>query len=426
MSIRADVVIVGAGQGGAQTAMALRQLKYEGSVLVIGEEPELPYERPALSKEYLAGDKAFEKMLLRPASFWTERNVEMRLGTRVTSVDATRHVVVTSTGDEIGYGKLVWATGGRPRKLTCSGHDLSGVHYVRDRADVDRMKSEVEEAKEIVVVGAGYIGLEAAAVLRKKEKKVTVLEAQGRVLSRVAGEALSRFFEAEHRDKGVDIRLGVEVVGLDGSEGRVTGVRLKSGEVLPADLVVVGIGIVAAVEPLVAAGAARGSGEAGTRGDLRGGVGDDGVLVDLHGKTNLPDVFAVGDCAAHANPFAAGRTVRLESIQNANDQGTIVAKLIAGTLEEGERYDAVPWFWSNQYDLRLQTVGISTDHDDVVVRGEPSSRTFSVVYLREGKVIALDCVNKTKDYVQGKALVTSGRVVDREKLANPDIVLKDL
>ncbi|MBS2015455.1 MAG: FAD-dependent oxidoreductase [Deltaproteobacteria bacterium] len=415
MSIRADVVIVGAGQGGAQTAMALRQLKYEGSVLVIGEEPELPYERPALSKEYLAGEKAFEKMLLRPATFWAERNVEMRLGARVTSVDVTKHVVVTSAGDEIGYGKLVWAAGGRPRKLTCSGHDLAGVHYVRDRADVDRMKSEVEAAKEVVVVGAGYIGLEAAAVLRKKEKKVTVLEAQGRVLSRVAGEALSRFFEAEHREKGVDIRLGVEVVGLEGADGRVTGVRLKSGEVLPADLVVVGIGIVAAAEPLVAA-AARGSGEAG----------GDGVLVDLHGKTNLPDVFAVGDCAAHANPYAAGRTVRLESIQNANDQGTIVAKVIAGRLEEGERYDAVPWFWSNQYDLRLQTVGISTDHDDVVVRGEPSSRTFSVVYLREGKVIALDCVNKTKDYVQGKALVTSGRVVDREKLANPDVVLKDL
>lgn len=414
MSERADVVIVGAGQGGAQTAMALRQLKYAGSVLVIGEEPELPYERPALSKEYLAGDKAFEKMLLRPATFWAERNVTMRLGHRVTAVDPAKHEITTAAGATIGYGTLVWATGGTPRKLSCHGHELGGVHYVRERADVDKMKAELDGAKNVVVVGAGYIGLEAAAVLRKKEKNVTVLEAQDRVLSRVAGEALSRFFEAEHRAKGVDIRLGVEVVSIEETNGRASGVRLKSGDVLPADLVVVGIGIRAAVEPLIAAGAER------------GGAGSDGVLVDLLGKTTLPDVFAVGDCAAHANPFAAGRVVRLESVQNATDQATVVAKLLSGTLGEGEHYDAVPWFWSNQYDLRLQTVGISTDHDDVVVRGDPAARTFSVVYLRGGKVVALDCINKTKDYVQGKALVTAGNVVDRAKLADADVILKDL
>lgn len=417
MSERADVVIVGAGQGGAQTAMALRQLKYAGSVLVIGEEPELPYERPALSKEYLAGDKAFEKMLLRPATFWAERNVTMRLGHRVTSVDATKHEVSTADGTTIGYGTLVWATGGAPRKLSCHGHELGGVHYVRERADVDKMKAELDTATNVVVVGAGYIGLETAAVLRKKEKNVTVLEAQDRVLSRVAGEALSRFFEAEHRAKGVDIRLGVEVVSIEETNGRASGVRLKSGDVLPADLVVVGIGIRAAVEPLIAAGAER------------GGAGCDGVLVDLLGKTTLPDVYAVGDCAAHANPFAAGRVVRLESVQNATDQATVVAKLLSGTLDEGEHYDAVPWFWSNQYDLRLQTVGISTDHDDVVVRGDPATRTFSIVYLRGGKVVALDCVNKTKDYVQGKALVTAaqaGKIVDRAKLADADVILKDL
>jgi len=414
MSERADVVIVGAGQGGAQTAMALRQLKYAGSVIVIGEEPELPYERPALSKEYLAGDKAFEKMLLRPATFWAERNVTMRLGHRVTAVDPAKHEVTTADGATIGYGTLVWATGGTPRKLSCHGHELGGVHYVRERADVDKMKAELDGATNVVVVGAGYIGLEAAAVLRKKEKNVTVLEAQDRVLSRVAGEALSRFFEAEHRAKGVDIRLGVEVVSIEETNGRASGVRLKSGDVLPADLVVVGIGIRAAVEPLIAAGAER------------GGAGSDGVLVDLLGKTTLPDVFAVGDCAAHANPFAAGRVVRLESVQNATDQATVVAKLLSGTLGEGEHYDAVPWFWSNQYDLRLQTVGISTDHDDVVVRGDPRSRAFSVVYLRGGKVVALDCINKTKDYVQGKALVTAGKTVDRAKLADADVILKDL
>jgi 3-phenylpropionate/trans-cinnamate dioxygenase ferredoxin reductase subunit len=410
MTDRADVVIVGAGQGGAQAAIALRQQKLAGSILVVGAEPELPYERPALSKEYLAGEKAFEKMLLRPPAFWAERNVELRLGRRVVEVDAERHEVRTEDGTTIGYGKLVWATGGRPRRLGCDGHDLAGVHTVRDRAGVDRMRAELETASQIVVVGGGYIGLEAAAVLRKKEKRVTVLEAQGRVLSRVAGEALSRFFEREHRAHGVDLRLGVEVSCIEGKDGRVSGVALASGEVLPADLVVVGVGIVPAVEPLLAAGA----------------EGEDGVNVDLHCRTSLPDVYAVGDCAAHANVHAAGRVVRLESIQNATDQATIAAKSIAGTLGPGERYDAVPWFWSNQYDLRLQTVGLSIDHDDVVVRGDPDTRSFSVVYLRNGKVVALDCVNKTKDYMQGKALVASGHKVDRAKLADLDVLLKDL
>lgn len=414
MTERADVVIVGAGQGGAQAAMALRQLKFAGSIVVFGEEPELPYERPALSKEYLAGDKAFEKMLLRPPAFWAERNVEMRLGKRIVAVDPKAHEVRTADGDTFGYGSLVWATGGKPRVLSCSGHDLGGVHYVRERSDVDKMKKELETATKIVVVGAGYIGLEAAAVLRKKEKHVTVLEAQNRVLARVAGEELSRFFEAEHRAHGVDIRLGVQVVCIEETNGRASGVRLASGDVIPADLVVVGIGITAAVDPLVAAGAER------------GGAGSDGVLVDLLGKTTLPDVYAVGDCAAHPNVYANGRVVRLESIQNANDHATVVAKLLAGTLAEGERYDAVPWFWSNQYDLRLQTVGLSADHDDVVVRGDPATRSFSIVYLRGGKVIALDCVNKTKDYVQGKALIVNGRVVDRAKLADPEVILKDL
>jgi 3-phenylpropionate/trans-cinnamate dioxygenase ferredoxin reductase subunit len=410
MTERADVVIVGAGQGGAQAAIALRQQKLAGSILVIGAEPELPYERPALSKEYLAGEKSFERMLLRPPAFWAERNVELRLGRRVVEVDAERHEVRTDDGATIGYGKLVWATGGRPRRLACGGHDLAGVHTVRDRAGVDRMRAELETASQIVVVGGGYIGLEAAAVLRKKDKRVTVLEAQGRVLSRVAGEALARFFEREHRAHGVDLRLGVEVSCIEEKDGRVSGVVLASGEVLPADLVVVGVGIIPAVEPLLAAGA----------------EGKDGVAVDLHCKTSLPDLYAVGDCAAHANVHAAGRVVRLESIQNATDQATIAAKSIAGTLGPSERYDAVPWFWSNQYDLRLQTVGLSIDHDDVVVRGDPDTRSFSVVYLRGGKVVALDCVNKTKDYMQGKVLVVSGREVDRAKLADPEVLLKDL
>jgi 3-phenylpropionate/trans-cinnamate dioxygenase ferredoxin reductase component len=409
--MNADVVVVGAGQGGAQTAMALRQLKYAGSILVIGAEPELPYERPALSKEYLADTKAFEKMLLRPADFWREKNVEFVLGTRITTVDAKAKEVRSADGRTFGYGSLVWATGGRPRVLPVEGRDLRGIHYVRDRADVDRIKTELADVKDVVVIGAGYIGLEAAAVLRKKEKHVTVLEAQDRVLARVAGEALSRFFEDEHKKQGVDLRLGAQVAAIEGEGGRVTGVKVANGDVLRADLVVVGIGIIAEVDALLAAGAEGGC---------------DGVLVDLVGKTSLPDVYAAGDCAAHANVFGPGGIVRLESIQNANDQATVIAKKLSGTLAEGERYDVVPWFWSNQYDLRLQTVGLSHGHDDVLVRGDVATRSFSVVYLRGGKVIALDCVNKTKDYVQGKMLIASGKIVDRAKLADPEVLLKDL
>ena len=410
MNERADIVIVGAGQGGAHTAISLRQQKFAGSILLIGAEAYLPYERPALSKEYLAGDKTFDALVLRPASYWEEKNVLVRLGARVVSLDAAAHEVRLEDGSVVGYGTLVWATGGSARRLGGAGHALVGVHSVRDRADVDKMKGELETAHAVVIIGGGYIGLEAAAVLRKQGKHVTVLEAESRVLARVAGVALSRFFEAEHRAHGVDLRLDARVMALDEKDGRVCGVRLASGESLPADLVIVGIGIDAAVEPLARAGA----------------VIDNGVVVDLRSKTSLPDVYAVGDCAAHPNVHARGRVVRLESIQNANDQAMIVARSIAGTLGPEERYEAVPWFWSNQYDLRLQTVGLSHGHDEVVVRGAPESRSFSVVYLRSGRVIALDCVNQTKDYLQGKALITKGTVVDRQKLASPDVTLKEL
>jgi 3-phenylpropionate/trans-cinnamate dioxygenase ferredoxin reductase subunit len=404
--MRFDVVIVGAGHGGAQVAVALRTQKFEGSIAIIGDEPELPYERPPLSKEYFAGEKEFERIQIRPAKYWDEREVTMLLNKRVVSVDPAAHSVTTDGGETIGYGKLVWATGGSPRMLPIPGGNLRGVQGVRTRADADAMKAASETAGQIVVIGGGYIGLEAAAVLRKAGKPVILLEALDRVLARVAGEELSRFYEKEHRDHGVDLRLGVQVAAIEG-EDRATGVRLGSGEVIPADLVIVGIGIVPAVEPLIAAGA----------------HGGNGVLVDHHCKTNLADIYAIGDCAAHENDFAEGAVIRLESVQNANDQANVVAKGICG---DEARYHAIPWFWSNQYDLKLQTAGLSTGHDQAVLRGDVASRSFSIVYLRGGKVIALDCVNATKDYVQGRMLVTAGLAATPEQLADVETPLKAL
>lgn len=401
-----DVLIVGAGHGGAQAAIMLRQQKFEGSIAIVGEEPEIPYERPPLSKEYFAGEKPFERILIRPAKFWDEREIKMLLNKRVVAVDPAGHCVSTDSGEAISYGTLIWATGGAPRMLPIPGGNLQGVQGVRTKADADAMKAASEAANQIVVIGGGYIGLEAAAVLSKFGKNVVLLEALPRVLARVAGEPLSRFYEDEHRSHGVGVRLGVTVEAIEGN-GHATGVRLATGEVIPADLVIVGIGIIPAVEPLIAAGAA----------------GSNGVLVDEICRTSLPDIYAIGDCAAHANGFADGSTIRLESVQNANDMANTVAKAICG---DAQPYNAVPWFWSNQYDLKLQTVGLSSGYDETVVRGDPASRSFSVLYLKQGQVIALDCVNAIKDYVQGRALVTGRLKLDKADLADASRPLKEL
>lgn len=403
-----DVLIVGAGHAGAQVASLLRQQKFEGSIVMVGDEPEYPYERPPLSKEYFSGEKTFDRLAIRAPEFWTEHGVEVLLGQRIVAVDALAHRVRTEVGVELGYGSLIWATGGAPRKLNCPGSELAGIHSIRNRADVDQILCELDSAREIVVIGGGYIGLEAAAVLSKLNKLVTVIEAEDRVLARVAGEELSRFYEAEHRAHGVDVRLSTSIERLIGENGRVSGVCLKDGSVLPADMVIVGIGIVPAVEALVAAGLETGN----------------GVAVDEFCKTALPDVFAIGDCAAHINRYSVSSTpIRLESVQNANDQAKVVAKYLTG---QPEAYDAIPWFWSDQYDLKLQTVGLSGGYDQIVLRGDPASRSFSVVYLKNGAVIALDCVNLMRDYVQGKALVKSRQVVPTSQLADASVVLKSL
>lgn len=401
-----DVVIVGGGHGGAQAAIALRGAGFTGSIAIVGREREMPYERPPLSKEYLAQERPFERLYLRSADYWREKEVDLLLGRVVTSVDPAGHAIGCEDGARIGYGRLIWAAGGDPRALPVPGAGLTGVHSVRDREDVDAIMAELPAVENIVVIGGGYIGLEAAAVLTKLGKRVTLLEALPRVLARVAGEALSTFYEADHRAHGVDLKVDQRVEALEG-DGHVRGVRLASGERLPAEMVIVGVGIVPSVAPLIEAGA----------------EGGDGVLVDRQCRTTLPDVFAIGDCAAHANRFAGETVIRLESVQNANDMAMVVAKTICG---EAADYGATPWFWSNQYDLKLQTVGLSAGHDRSVLRGDPQSRKFSIVYLdKSGKVIALDCVNNARDYSHGRRLVELGIVADPQELADANRQLKE-
>jgi 3-phenylpropionate/trans-cinnamate dioxygenase ferredoxin reductase subunit len=401
-----DCLIVGAGHAGAQAAITLRQTGFEGSIGLVGNEAVLPYERPALSKEYLAGKKTFDQLLLRPSDFWSGHKVSVRLGQHVTGVDALGKTVTCEDGTRIGYGALVWATGGSPRRLDCPGHDLKGIHAIRDLADCDKLMAALPDSRRIAVIGGGFIGLEAAAVLRELGKEVVIIEALDRFLARVAGEAVSRFYEAEHRSRGVKVHLGTGVCSILGRDGAVTGVRLTDGTEIEADQVIVGIGIVPAIQPLLLAGA-------------EATAGATGVLVDDHCRTKLADIYCIGDCAVPGN----GPGIRIESRQNAIEQAQTVAKAISGVPEP---LSFVPWFWSNQYDLRLKTIGLSLGYDQTVLRGDPVTRSFSLVYLKEGAVIALDCINATQDYVQGRKLVEAGSRIRPEILADHETPLKEI
>jgi 3-phenylpropionate/trans-cinnamate dioxygenase ferredoxin reductase subunit len=397
------VVIVGAGHAAGQCVASLRQKKYTGDIVLLGEEPWLPYQRPPLSKKFLAGELDAERLHFKPQSFY--EGVDVRLNTRVREIDCSRRKVTGAAGDQIDYGWLVLATGGRPRTMQVPGVGLDGVHYLRTIDDVNRIRHDMQKASRLVVVGAGYIGLEVAAVAAGLGLNVTVVEMEGRVMQRVVSPQLSEFYERVHRQHGVQLRLSERTSAFSG-DSRLAGVVLESGEEIAADLAIIGIGIVPNTEIAAAAGLEV----------------DNGIVVDEHCRSSDARIFAIGDCTMHPNALLNTR-LRLESVHNALEQAKTAAANICG---EAARYAQVPWFWSDQYDLKLQIAGISAGYDQTVLRGDPDSGSFSCLYLRDGVLIAIDAVNSPKDFMQSKALIAHHARVDTLLLANPEFQLKDL
>jgi 3-phenylpropionate/trans-cinnamate dioxygenase ferredoxin reductase subunit len=399
------VLIAGAGHGAGQVVATLKQHKYEGRIVLVGDEPYLPYQRPPLSKKFLSGEMPPERLYFKPASFYDDPQIEVYLDTHIREVDREAGCVRTDEGEQLGFDTLVMATGSRARRLPVAGSDLDGIHYLRNIGDVDGIHADTRTAKRIVIVGAGYIGLEVAAVARQLGLEVTVIEMADRVLSRVVSEQVSTFYQDEHRSRGVELLLSTGLRAFRGN-GRVSGVETDDGTVLPADLVVVGVGILPNTELAQACSLEV----------------DDGIIVDDMCRTSDPDIYAIGDCTSQPNGIY-GRTLRLESVHNALEQAKTAASNICGIETH---YCQVPWFWSDQYDLKLQIAGLSQDYDAVVVRGRPEDRSFACLYLRQGRLIAVDAINAPRDFVQSKPLIENHAVIAPEKLADTSVMLKDL
>ena len=399
------VVIAGAGHAAGQAVVTLMHHDFAGRITLVGEEPQLPYQRPPLSKKYLAGDLAAERLYLKPPSFFDDPRIEVLSGTRVDQVDREAGRLETADGARIPYDTLILATGSRVRRLDVEGATLDGVFYLRTIGDVDSIRAGLAPGKRIVIVGAGYIGLEVAAVCRQRGLDVTVLEMADRVMSRVVSPEVSAFYQAQHDLHGVRLRLST---GLDSflGNGQVTGVRTADGDTIPADLVVVGVGIVPNTELAQSADLAV----------------DNGIVVDERCLTADPAIYAIGDCTSHPNPIY-GRRVRLESVHNAVEQAKTAALNICGidTL-----YADVPWFWSDQYDLKLQIAGLSQGYDQTVLRGEPDSAHFSCAYLRDGVLIAIDAINAPRDFMQSKPLIANAVRCDTTALGDTGVALRDL
>jgi len=402
----ATVVIIGGGQAGGETAAELRRLEFPGQIVLIGEEPNPPYKRPPLSKAYLAGTLNDEGLYVMQPAALDKAGILFRGGLRATLIDRAKQVVHLSDGSLLPYDRLVLTTGGRARPLPLPGSELPNVLPLRTMDDVQRIRQRCEPGKKAVIIGGGFIGLEVAAVLVKKGLQVTVLEGLPRVLARVTCPEISAFFERVHREAGVDLRTSASVTGLLG-EPEVRQVQLADGSRIDADVVIYGIGLIPNTDLAAEAGLAVGN----------------GIVVDAHTRTSDPLIHAAGDCTEHPSAFL-GRRVRLESVQNALEQGRAVAQHLMGREQS---YEMVPWFWSDQYDLKLQMVGISGTHDQVVVRGQPqSARSFSVFYLKDGALIAADTVNRPADFMLAKKWVASRAQLDPAALADESVALKTL
>ena len=400
-----SVVVIGAGQAASQLVASLRSEGFKGSITVIGEETHLPYQRPPLSKAYLKGEIAADRLFIKPQEFYNEAGCTLLLGRTATAVDRKTRQVALGEGTRIPYTKLVFATGSRVRKLPIPGADLPGCFYLRGIDDVDLLRPRMAPGARLTIIGAGYIGLEVAAVAVKRGLKVTVIEAMPRVLARAASPQISAFFEDEHRRAGVDLRCYVRTESV-AQTGDMLAVSTSSG-IVPADFVLVGVGILPNVELARDAGLEV----------------DNGIVVNQFAQTEDPDVFALGDCANLPNSWAQGGRVRLESVQNAIDQAKHAALAIVG---KPKVYDEVPWFWSDQYDLKLQIAGLSTPADQIVLRGDPASRSFAAFHLQDGTVTAVESVNAAPEYMMGRRLIAARARVAPERLADKAVPMKDM
>ncbi|HEX8901602.1 NAD(P)/FAD-dependent oxidoreductase [Vitreimonas sp.] len=400
------VIIIGAGQAGGETAQRLRQGGFQGDITLIGEEPYAPYQRPPLSKKYLAGELGMDRLLLRPANVYAEENIALLTSLKAVWIDRASKKVRVEGGRELPYDALVLATGSKPRKLPLAGADLAGVFTLRTAADIDAMKPRFVKGAKLVVIGAGYIGLEAAAVARQLGLEVTVVETAVRPLARVTSPEVAGFFLDEHTRQGVRFVLGGQPALIKGSE-HVTAVGLTDGTEIPADIVLAGIG----VNPEV------------TLAQHCGLNVENGVVTDASCRTSDPSIFAIGDCAARPISFFDNRLVRLESVHNAIEGAKIVAAAITGgkppVLE-------APWFWSDQYDLKLQIAGLFNGYDHIVFRGVIADRAFAAFYYHGEKLIAVDAVNKPAEYLGAKMLIQTGRTLPRDVIADETRPMKEL
>ena len=399
-------VIVGASHAAAMLAPSLRQQGWQGRIIVVGAEASIPYHRPPLSKDFLAGEKTLDEILIRPAKVYEKSEVEFILETSVESINRDNKTVRLSNNETLSYDKLALTVGSKVRKVNLPGVDLDGVFYLRDLKDVERISAHISPGANAVIVGGGYIGLETAAVLNRKGMNVTVLEMMERVLQRVTAPVVSEFYTRIHEEEGVSIRCGIGVTGFKGN-GRVAKVLCSDGSEFPADLVIIGIGILPNTALAEAAGLQV----------------DNGIVVNAQAQTSDPDIFAAGDCTYHHNTVYA-RWVRLESVQNATDQSRVIAGAVCG---KEMSYNAVPWFWSEQYDLMLQIAGLSQGYDEIITRGDPGNgRGFAAFYLSAGRVIAVDAVNRPQEFMFTKKLIPAQKTVDKIKLADNDVPIKEL